>query len=383
MMIEYRKNKRKQNEDERGITLVALVITMVILTILVAVTIITLEHWQMIKYAVEGTEKYTKEQMREEEEVKKLENTVEGALENIKNGNTGGEISKPKSKIKVVCNIEEKTAIIYSEDTEEYQIEWQINGEEEDKWNKEEKGIKEVKVTGLEMRDYISVRLTKGGNIKEAKKCYLDQEKPQLASVKLNKLSPTSSIIGPAVKATVTQIDNESGIDINKCKWIYSKKETEIGTEEEKYTGKFDNSEERIETEIKEDGRYYLHVLSIDNAGNKTETISEPIDVRQTINLYNRGEQYEEITGGWDVDIEGTNSAIGKGGFKLTFNADNINMKAGSGWNCGLVSTVNFLDYTSFNKYCYEIDNSYKNDFSYCWNCVAVYPIRTFILEST
>ncbi len=43
----------------------------------------------MIKYAVEGTEKYTKGQGEEEKEINALEGIVGNALENIQNGGTG------------------------------------------------------------------------------------------------------------------------------------------------------------------------------------------------------------------------------------------------------------------------------------------------------
>lgn len=367
-------------QAETGITLVALIITIIILVILVAVSITVVYRTKIVNYAINGTYNYIGEGIKENRILEETESKIESAVDRINNiiegRETGGnkaEVNNSESKVKVTCNIEEGIATIYNEETDEWQIEWQKNDDKEEGWTREKIGAKEIKITGLTYSDFINVRLTKGGSIKMNKTFYMDQEKPQLATMKLNKVSPTSTIIGPIVKAKVTQVDNESGIDISKCKWTYSKADIKIGTEEEKYTGEFNSSEEKIETDIKEEGRYYLHVLSVDKAGNKTETISEPIDVRQTVNLYNFGEQYEEITGKWIVDVEGTNSSIGQGGFKLTTNNDNMNMKAGSGWNAGIVSPCNYLDYTSFHKYCYNIDNQCINDYSYCWNCLAVY----------
>lgn len=69
--------------EERGITLVALIITVIILVILAAVTIITMQNSNMIKYALEGTQKYQNAQIDEENTINTFENTISTTLQNI------------------------------------------------------------------------------------------------------------------------------------------------------------------------------------------------------------------------------------------------------------------------------------------------------------
>ena len=70
--------------EEKGITLVALIITVIILVILAAVTIITLQNSKMINYAVEGTQNYSKAQTEEDAIIKGFETTLDSTLSNIK-----------------------------------------------------------------------------------------------------------------------------------------------------------------------------------------------------------------------------------------------------------------------------------------------------------
>lgn len=70
--------------QEKGITLVALIITVIILVILAAVTIISLQNSEMIKYAVEGTQNYDKAQGEEERIVNGFEQNVSKTLSNIR-----------------------------------------------------------------------------------------------------------------------------------------------------------------------------------------------------------------------------------------------------------------------------------------------------------
>ncbi|MCI8383387.1 MAG: hypothetical protein HFJ33_00640 [Clostridia bacterium] len=87
-----------------------------------------------------------------------------------------------------------------------------------------------------------------------------------------------------SIIATVEQMDNQSGINITNCKWVYNTISGSIGTNEEDYTGgNFTITPEEIELKVETAGIYYLHVLAIDNAGNKKEIISkQEITVKET-----------------------------------------------------------------------------------------------------
>ena len=78
-----------------------------------------------------------------------------------------------------------------------------------------------------------------------------------------------------AVKSTVTITDDDSGVDYEKCKYIYTTSSDEIGTDIGDYTeGSLTQSSTNIE-KAKGTGTYYLHVLATDVEGNSAETVSE------------------------------------------------------------------------------------------------------------
>ena len=165
---------------------------------------------------------------------------------------------------------------IYTNETG-YQIEWQKNGIGEGSWTREASGVKEKTITGLVNGDIIYARLYDGiSSGKYANIEVMDNIEPT-ATIKL---SGTAVEIGGTLTAEVTQTDNESGININQTKWILNTEAGNIGTEASSYTGGiFTKTLETITIPTTTGGTYYLHVLTVDNAGNKKETISEKIEI--------------------------------------------------------------------------------------------------------
>ena len=108
----------------------------------------------------------------------------------------------------------------------------------------------------------------------------LDQINPQNAQIELsgNTTNTTGSII-----ATVTHIDNETGVDIGNCKWEYNTNSNPIGTEASNYTNSFSSDGEKITLSASTVGTYYLHVLTADKVGNKLESISQGVTVTQLV----------------------------------------------------------------------------------------------------
>ncbi len=105
----------------------------------------------------------------------------------------------------------------------------------------------------------------------------------------IDKIAPSATIalsgagtvtVNPKVGATVQHQDEASGVNI--MKYVFNKNSTQIGTDEENYSGTFYSNGEKIEialpSEEGSDGGYYIHVLTVDNAGNKTESISKTIN---------------------------------------------------------------------------------------------------------
>ena len=108
-----------------------------------------------------------------------------------------------------------------------------------------------------------------------------DEENPEEATISL---SSTSVTTGTTVTATVTHTDNESGANISACKYIWNTSSTKLGTDASKYTGgTFNSNGEKISKNMSSKGTYYLHVLTVDNAGNATEKVSDGITVRQLV----------------------------------------------------------------------------------------------------
>ena len=134
-------------------------------------------------------------------------------------------------------------------------------------------------VTGLHHRDTVFARLTDGRNYGgEASITILDTVAPQTATISL---SGTSATTAGSVTATVTLKDNESGVNATASKWTYNTNSGNIGTNESSYNNNFSSNGQTITLKATTAGTYYLHVLTVDNAGNKKETISNAVTVRK------------------------------------------------------------------------------------------------------
>ena len=98
-------------------------------------------------------------------------------------------------------------------------------------------------------------------------------------------LSSTETTTEGAITATVVQSDNQSGVNIGSCRWVYNTIAGNIGTNPSSYTGAFTSTTQNLMLSTTTVGTYYLHVLSVDNVGNVVETIKGPIVVRTIKNV--------------------------------------------------------------------------------------------------
>ncbi len=134
-------------------------------------------------------------------------------------------------------------------------------------------------VTGLHHRDTVFARLTDGNNYGgEASITILDTENPMDARINL---SGTNTNTEGSITATITLMDNESGVNTTASKWIYNTNSGNIGTNESSYNNTFSSNGQTITLKATTAGTYYLHVLTVDNAGNKKETISNAVTTNQ------------------------------------------------------------------------------------------------------
>ena len=177
---------------------------------------------------------------------------------------------------------------IYTNETG-YQLEWQKNGIGEGSWTRETSGVKEKTITGLVNGDIIYARLYDGTSSGKYANIEVRDDIVPTATIKL---SGTAVEIGKPLTAEVVQTDNESGININQTKWVLNTEAGNIGTEASKYTGgTFTKTQETITIPTTTGGTYYLHVLTVDNAGNKKEIISSAVTIKSSIvgGEYNEG----------------------------------------------------------------------------------------------
>ena len=167
-----------------------------------------------------------------------------------------------------------RASVTVSTSAEDYTIEYQVNGTEDRQWRTVDNG---GTVEDLYNGDKVYARITDGEQASSPQeKQILDTKAPAQANIELNKTELTA---GESLTAKVTHIDNESGAEISQSKWIMNTSAGAIGTDAGSYTGTFSSNGETITLESSATGEYYLHVLTVDKAGNKTETISNKITI--------------------------------------------------------------------------------------------------------
>ncbi len=107
----------------------------------------------------------------------------------------------------------------------------------------------------------------------------IDTSNPNEATITL---SGTSVKKGEKLTARVQQSDNTggSGISISNCKWEFKAQASVLGTSSASYSNTFSSADETINLPTSTTGEYYLHVLSVDRAGNKKEKISSKVTIK-------------------------------------------------------------------------------------------------------
>ena len=127
----------------------------------------------------------------------------------------------------------------------------------------------------------IYARLTDGkniGNYTSTQIKNIDTTVPEAATIALSGAGTVAS--NPTVKAKVTHTDKQSGVEVTKCRWVFNTKAGTIGNSESSYTGgAFSSNGQELTLPMSGQATYYLHILTVDKAGNKKETISKPIKV--------------------------------------------------------------------------------------------------------
>ena len=159
-----------------------------------------------------------------------------------------------------------------------YTLQYQIGGITEGSWTNTTSGSV---IGNLQHGQIVYGRLFDGTNgSKTANIDVQDEILPQQATISL---SGTSTNTEGNITATVTLKDNESGVNAISSRWIYNTTSGAIGENESSYTGGSFSSGQTIQLKATTAGTYYLHVLTVDNAGNKKETISSAVTVEAAL----------------------------------------------------------------------------------------------------
>ena len=195
------------------------------------------------------------------------------------------------------------TASITVSTNTSYQIEYKLSAPEEDTgWTGITSG---GSISGLSYGATVYARLTDGVNHGAyASASIVETIAPQAATIKL---SATSTKTTESITAAVTMADNESGVNITESKWVYNTNGGNIGTDEASYTNSFATNPETLTLSATSAGTYYLHVLTVDVAGNKVETISEAVTVESAAPPIEPATSYV----GYYADVDGNGSVDG------------------------------------------------------------------------
>ena len=234
----------------------------------------------VVKKAQEAANKTNEAVINEQAQM----NGVTSTIENMLNGIGGGSSETPEEPLPEGAvqfspvkweNGQASTIITTSE--EGYTLQYQIGGIEEENWIDTTSGYE---IAGLTLGQTVYGRLFNGTEgSKTADITVEDLIKP---SAQIS-LSGTSVETTGSITATVTFTDNESGLNITGSKWVYNTNAGAIGEDAGSYTNSFtnNNNPQTITLSTTTAGTYYLHVLTVDNAENKIEMISDAITVEQ------------------------------------------------------------------------------------------------------
>ena len=264
---------------QKGITLISLVVTIVVLLILAGITISTVfSDNGIIKKAQEARNKTLEAVAQEHKDLNQLYNDLEAALNSVPSEPV---IPKPPEGAVQISepNWSNGTASVTITTSETgFTLQYQIGGVDEAKWTNITSG---KSISDLTLGQTIYARLYNGKEgSKTADMTIADLNKPQDAGISL---SGTSTNTEGSITATVTLKDNESGVNVTASKWVYNTTSGAIGENESSYTGGSFSSGQTIQLKATTAGTYYLHVLTVDNAGNKKETISSAVTVEEAL----------------------------------------------------------------------------------------------------
>ena len=200
----------KTKSQNEGITLIALVVTITILLILAGVTInVAFGKDGIMKSAGEFSNKVQNAQEQKNQEL----NSLLEELENTMN---------EEGEVQVATNItwsNENATLRLTATIPGYTIYYKLSNGEYTQYT--------VPITNLAHGNSVEVKLSKENKPDKTITVNIIDSGLPTATIQL---STNSTEIGKTITATVTHTDDESGVNLTSCKYIYNTIEAEIGT---------------------------------------------------------------------------------------------------------------------------------------------------------
>ena len=247
---------KKELNGEKGITLVALVITVIVLIILAWTTLGTLVgNDGIITKAQEASQNMENASREEDELIQNLLNDIKGA-----EGGNGGEIEIPEGTIEFgegKWSNGKAEVVIIAKPEEGESLQYQINGTNEESWQNIASG---EKVSGLHHNDEVHARLWNGSTASVQKSKKIEDTKAPEVTIQVGEVTESS------IEVKIQAVENESGLlDVETYEYC-------IG-ESEAIDGKSVNSTYVYKNGLQPDTEYKLTVKVRDKAGNEGKAI--------------------------------------------------------------------------------------------------------------
>lgn len=355
---------KEKLKAKNGITLIALVITIIILIILAGVSIsLVLGDNGIITRAKEAKSTYSQEAVREKVEMILAEYAAEEILENkdldnylnkkqeegkIEEGSNNGdgthtiildgyEVKIKDDTLEIIEIIEESefkkltrgkarfnytpqikytasvnVLIEIDESIKMCTVQYKIGNEEDASWIDYTEGeIFEVNNSGIIYGRIMNQETGEKGYQFTTNIDNIDDKAPQKAIIEI---SNTEVERNETIQATIKQEDKESGIDITNCKYIINQTENNIGLDSSDWNGAqtFVETPQTIEFSQGESGKYYIHVYSIDILGNGIETVSSCVEVLSGVTTYLETSAFGDVNSmpGWEMSQSVSNNEL-------------------------------------------------------------------------
>lgn len=339
-MHENLKKVKKQNSisiiqtltSKRGITLLALVITVIVLLILAGVALSAIIGEDGIFSKAENSIKKWENAMGLEAN---LIQDYEGSIDAIeKLQHTVLEFNYIPSNW---TNGNVEVGILNKLENEGYKLEYSLNNGMT--WNPYVN-----KLTITENGTNILARLVKmgiAGETTTGNVSNIDIVKPQSFNLSSSDITESGFKISASTEdGEPTNISGKSGIKEYK---YYIKRSTD--TEYQSETVNVDTSSKTY-TGLSQNTIYNVYVEAYDNAGNKTSTEVVNVATLKRLVLYEMNNEYKEITGGWNNYLSSRNYTYRKDPTCLTLYASTVR----DYWSCLVVKTANKINFTGYDK---------------------------------